>query len=111
MGPSLLWESSQNAPMRTLPTLIEMLINNCQTLFGVQVVALLGEVANDSGAEESDSLHCKLKHLSLISSQFEYFSFEVLFRRTNIDIFLNSDFEVGITKCKSEFRDKNTRRN
>lgn len=59
VGPSLLWESSPNAPMRTLPTLIEMLINQCQTIFGPQVVALLGEVANDSGAEESDSLHCK----------------------------------------------------
>ncbi|KAF2893103.1 hypothetical protein ILUMI_13059, partial [Ignelater luminosus] len=57
VGPSLLWESSQNAPMRTLPTLIEMLINNCQSLFGPQIVSLLGEPANDSGAEESDSLH------------------------------------------------------
>lgn len=59
MGPSLLWESTQNAPMRTLPTLIEVLITNCQALFGPQVVSLLGEPANDSGAEESDSLHCK----------------------------------------------------
>lgn len=59
VGPSLLWESTQNAPLRTLPTLIEMLINNCQVLFGSQVVSLLGEVAHDSGAEESDSLHCK----------------------------------------------------
>lgn len=58
VGPSLLWEPSQNAPMRTLPTLIEMLINNCQTLFGSQILSLYGEV-NDSGAEESDSLHCK----------------------------------------------------
>nr|XP_015838515.1 PREDICTED: rho GTPase-activating protein 20 isoform X2 [Tribolium castaneum] len=57
VGPSLLWESVQNAPLRTLPTLVEMLINNCQILFGSQVVSLLGEVANDSGAEESDSLH------------------------------------------------------
>ncbi|XP_066250082.1 rho GTPase-activating protein 20-like isoform X2 [Euwallacea similis] len=57
VGPSMLWESAQNAPLRTLPTLIEMLINNCQALFGSQVVTLLGEVANDSGAEESDSLH------------------------------------------------------
>ncbi|XP_019864605.2 rho GTPase-activating protein 20 isoform X2 [Aethina tumida] len=57
VGPSLLWESSQNAPLRTLPTLVEMLINNCQTLFGTQVLSLLGEVASDSGAEESDSLH------------------------------------------------------
>lgn len=72
MGPSLLWESSQNAPMRTLPTLIEMLINNCQTLFGVQVVALLGEVANDSGAEESDSLHCKLTLYVLVSNKSEF---------------------------------------
>lgn len=59
VGPSLLWESVQNAPLRTLPTLVEMLINNCQILFGSQVTTLLGEVANDSGAEESDSLHCK----------------------------------------------------
>lgn len=36
-----------------------MLINNCQALFGNQVISLLGEIANDSGAEESDSLHCK----------------------------------------------------
>ncbi|XP_050297603.1 rho GTPase-activating protein 20-like isoform X2 [Anthonomus grandis grandis] len=57
VGPSMLWESSQSAPLRTLPTLIETLINNCQALFGSQVVSLLGEVANDSGAEESDSLH------------------------------------------------------
>lgn len=57
VGPSMLWESAQNAPLRTLPTLIETLINNCQALFGSQVVSLLGEVANDSGAEESDSLH------------------------------------------------------
>ncbi|XP_076275214.1 rho GTPase-activating protein 20-like isoform X1 [Rhynchophorus ferrugineus] len=57
VGPSLLWESVQNAPLRTLPTLIEMLINNCQALFGSQVVSLLGEAAHDSGAEESDSLH------------------------------------------------------
>ncbi|KAJ8973723.1 hypothetical protein NQ317_011761 [Molorchus minor] len=55
--PCLLWEPTQNAPLRTLPTLVEMLINNCQALFGTQVVSLLGEVANDSGAEESDSLH------------------------------------------------------
>ncbi|CAH1128914.1 unnamed protein product [Ceutorhynchus assimilis] len=57
VGPSMLWESTQNAPLRTLPTLIETLINNCQALFGSQVVSLLGEAANDSGAEESDSLH------------------------------------------------------
>ncbi|ENN71130.1 hypothetical protein D910_03489 [Dendroctonus ponderosae] len=57
VGPSMLWESAQNAPLRTLPTLIETLISNCQALFGSQVVSLLGEVANDSGAEESDSLH------------------------------------------------------
>lgn len=59
VGPSMLWESAQNAPLRTLPTLIEMLINNCQALFGSQVVTLLGEAGSDSGAEESDSLHCK----------------------------------------------------
>lgn len=58
VGPSLLWEASQNAPMRTLPTLIEMLINHCQTLFNSQILSILSE-NNDSGAEESDSLHCK----------------------------------------------------
>lgn len=47
--------------MRTLPSLVEILINQCQTLFGPQVTSLLGEIANDSGAEESDSLHCKYK--------------------------------------------------
>ncbi|KAF5296478.1 hypothetical protein FQR65_LT01467 [Abscondita terminalis] len=57
VGPSLLWESTQNAPLRTLPTLIELLINNCQSLFGPQIISLLGEPPNDSGAEESDSLH------------------------------------------------------
>lgn len=57
LGPSLLWEAGQNAPMRTLPTLVEILINNCQMLFGTQIMTMLGEVANDSGAEESDSLH------------------------------------------------------
>ncbi|XP_060523155.1 rho GTPase-activating protein 20-like [Cylas formicarius] len=57
VGPSMLWEPCQNAPLRTLPTLIETLINNCQALFGSQVVSLLGEAANDSGAEESDSLN------------------------------------------------------
>lgn len=64
VGPSLLWEPSQNAPMRTLPALIEMLINNCQMLFGSQINSLFGEV-NDSGAEESDSLHCKFLLLKL----------------------------------------------
>lgn len=59
LGPSLLWESNQNSPMRTLPSLVEMLITHCQALFGPQVISLLGEVPNDSGAEESDSLHCK----------------------------------------------------
>lgn len=56
VGPSLLWEASQNAPMRTLPTLIEVLINHCHSLFSSQVLNSFGE-ANDSGAEESDSLH------------------------------------------------------
>ncbi|KAL3272486.1 hypothetical protein HHI36_013964 [Cryptolaemus montrouzieri] len=57
LGPSLLWESSPNSPMRTLPTLVETLITQCQVLFGTQIVSMLGEVQNDSGAEESDSLH------------------------------------------------------
>nr|XP_022916442.1 rho GTPase-activating protein 20-like [Onthophagus taurus] len=62
VGPSLLWEPNQNAPMRTLPTLIELLINQCQILFGPLVTTLLGGETttnnNDSGAEENDSLHC-----------------------------------------------------
>lgn len=63
----MLWESTQNAPLRTLPMLIETLINNCQALFGSQVVSLLGEVANDSGAEESDSLHCKYNYFYCVN--------------------------------------------
>lgn len=59
MGPSLLWENGQNGLLRSLPTLIELLITHCQSIFGPQVVSLLGEAAVDSGAEESDSLHCK----------------------------------------------------
>lgn len=78
VGPSLLWESTQNAPLRTLPTLVEVLITNCQTLFGTQVVSLLGEVANDSGAEESDSLHCKLNidtRIHMFNNQISFFIF------------------------------------
>ncbi|CAG9817912.1 unnamed protein product [Phaedon cochleariae] len=57
VGPSLLWDSSQNAPLRTLPVLIETLIKNCEALFGSQVVSLMGEIGSDSGAEESESIH------------------------------------------------------
>lgn len=65
VGPSLLWEANQNAPMRTLPALIEMLINHCHNLFSSQVLSLVGE-ANDSGAEESDSLHCKFHWFQIL---------------------------------------------
>ncbi|XP_045476906.1 rho GTPase-activating protein 20-like isoform X3 [Harmonia axyridis] len=57
LGPSLLWETTPNSPLRTLPTLVETIITQCQVLFGTQIVSILGEVQNDSGAEESDSLH------------------------------------------------------
>lgn len=57
VGPSMLWDNGQNGLLRTLPQLIEMIITNCQTIFGSQVTSLFGEPASDSGAEESDSLH------------------------------------------------------
>lgn len=59
VGPSMLWENGQNGLLRTLPQLIELFITQCQTIFGPQVTSLFGEPASDSGAEESDSLHCK----------------------------------------------------
>jgi len=57
VGPSLLWEPNQNAPIRTLPNLIETIINFCPNLFGTQLFSILGDSSSDSGAEESDSLH------------------------------------------------------
>jgi hypothetical protein len=45
--------------------LVELLISRCEFLMGVGVTKLMGEpperdpTRQDSGAEESDSLHCK----------------------------------------------------
>lgn len=60
-GPSLLWSVNPSLKhSRTIPTLTEMLIRNCEMLFGEGVTQLLGEERNDSGAEEStDSLFCE----------------------------------------------------
>ncbi|XP_011306051.1 rho GTPase-activating protein 20-like [Fopius arisanus] len=58
-GPSLLWSSSPTVNQsRAIPALTEILIRNCEVLFGDGVTLLLGEERSDSGAEEStDSLH------------------------------------------------------
>jgi len=68
VGPSLLWlgeHSPAPALTREVPSLVEFLVLNCQVLIGPHVTHLLGEPPErdpsrqDSGAEESDSLHCK----------------------------------------------------
>ncbi|XP_063973331.1 rho GTPase-activating protein 20-like [Diachasmimorpha longicaudata] len=58
-GPSLLWSPSPTVNQsRAIPALTEVLIRNCEGLFGDGVTQLLGEERSDSGAEEStDSLH------------------------------------------------------
>ncbi|XP_072755170.1 uncharacterized protein [Anoplolepis gracilipes] len=59
-GPSLLWSSNPSVNQsRAIPTITELLIRNCEDLFGAGVTQLLGEdTRSDSGAEEStDSLH------------------------------------------------------
>lgn len=58
VGPSLMWGLT-SSPIKESATIIECLILNCRHVFGPHVVSLLGEPTPDSGAEESDSLHCK----------------------------------------------------
>ncbi|XP_072755151.1 uncharacterized protein [Anoplolepis gracilipes] len=67
-GPSLLWSSNPSVNQsRAIPTITELLIRNCEDLFGAGVTQLLGEdTRSDSGAEEStDSLHCGISLDSL----------------------------------------------
>lgn len=66
VGPSLLWgPSPSSVASRAIPMLVELLISRCEFLMGVGVTKLMGEpperdpTRQDSGAEESDSLHCK----------------------------------------------------
>lgn len=48
----------------TTPAIVAYLIVHCQQLLGPSVIRLLGEPPppQDSGAEESDSLHCEYEH-------------------------------------------------
>lgn len=67
LGPSLLWEPrlSNSQPSqthaKTVPGILEILIVRCEFFCGPHVTKLLGEPPerHDSGAEESDSLHCE----------------------------------------------------
>ncbi|KAJ9577110.1 hypothetical protein L9F63_006318, partial [Diploptera punctata] len=68
VGPSLLWSHTPTpASSRAVPNLVEYLIARCELLLGPQVSQLMGEAPErdptrqDSGAEESDSLHCGLR--------------------------------------------------
>lgn len=72
VGPSLLWAQTPTpASSRAVPNLVELLIVRCELLLGPHVPLLLGDpperdpTRQDSGAEESDSLHCKSLCLSL----------------------------------------------
>jgi hypothetical protein len=66
VGPSLLWAHTPTpASSRAIPSLVELLIVRCELLLGPHVPLLLGDpperdpTRQDSGAEESDSLHCE----------------------------------------------------
>jgi hypothetical protein len=66
VGPSLLWAHTPTpASSRAVPNLVELLIVRCELLLGPHVPLLLGDpperdlTRQDSGAEESDSLHCE----------------------------------------------------
>lgn len=64
VGPSLLWTPCMTpAGSKAVPALVEALVTHCEVVVGPHVPHLLGEPPErpqDSGAEESDSLHCKL---------------------------------------------------
>lgn len=64
VGPSLLWTPCMTpAGSKAVPALVEALVTHCEVIIGPHVPHLLGdppERPQDSGAEESDSLHCKL---------------------------------------------------
>lgn len=68
VGPSLLWAPSPAAltpaSSRAVPVLVELLVSRVELLLGSHVPLLLGEPPaerQDSGAEESDSLHCEFE--------------------------------------------------
>ncbi|CAG2053998.1 unnamed protein product, partial [Timema podura] len=70
VGPSLLWSSPVALCSRAVPMLVDLLVTRCELLCGPHVPHLLGDpperdpTRQDSGAEESDSLHCEyfLRH-------------------------------------------------
>nr|CAD7425790.1 unnamed protein product [Timema monikensis] len=63
VGPSLLWSSPVALCSRAVPMLVDLLVTRCELLCGPHVPHLLGDpperdpTRQDSGAEESDSLH------------------------------------------------------
>ncbi|PSN53413.1 hypothetical protein C0J52_21377 [Blattella germanica] len=68
VGPSLLWAHTPTpASSRAVPSLVELLVARCELLLGPHVPLLMGDpperdpTRQDSGAEESDSLHCGLR--------------------------------------------------
>ncbi|CAL4238599.1 unnamed protein product, partial [Meganyctiphanes norvegica] len=79
VGPSLLWPSSPVLALtpessKHVPAVVEFLIERCADMFGEDVLHILGEppdrdpLLQDSGAEESDSLHSLHSGHSLHSS-------------------------------------------
>lgn len=78
VGPSLLWAHTPTpASSRAVPNLVELLVVRCELLLGPHVPLLLGDpperdlTRQDSGAEESDSLHCESQCLFIeFSGQF-----------------------------------------
>ncbi|XP_068200560.1 LOW QUALITY PROTEIN: uncharacterized protein [Palaemon carinicauda] len=79
VGPSILWPSSpvlalSQEDSKQVPAVVEFLIERCRDIFGEDILHLLGEpperdpLRQDSGAEESDSLHSLHSGHSLHSS-------------------------------------------
>ncbi|XP_053633237.1 uncharacterized protein [Cherax quadricarinatus] len=79
VGPSILWPSSPVLALspeasKQVPAVVEFLIERCGDIFGEDMLHLLGEpperdpMRQDSGAEESDSLHSLHSGHSLHSS-------------------------------------------
>ncbi|KAK3893459.1 hypothetical protein Pcinc_002722 [Petrolisthes cinctipes] len=79
VGPSILWPSSPVLALspeasKQVPAVVEFLIEHCGDIFGEDVLHLLGDpperdpMRQDSGAEESDSLHSLHSGHSLHSS-------------------------------------------
>ncbi|XP_066938336.1 uncharacterized protein [Macrobrachium rosenbergii] len=79
VGPSILWPSSPVLALspedsKQVPAVVEFLIEHCRDIFGEDILHLLGEpperdpLRQDSGAEESDSLHSLHSGHSLHSS-------------------------------------------